>query len=256
MLIVMSKSTAFASIKETKNIKFDICEFTISFFVGVKHMNKGLNYGGEKIIFDEGKFMKCKTIRHFITITKHRHQVLRNAFHMGIFFFALHHDLSKYSFKEFFPSAKYYAGSYSPINNQRMENNYFSSVCQHHVRKNPHHWEYWTDFYKGHLLVKTMPFKWAAEYVCDTLSASKVYNGKAFDRKMPLEYFDSHSKWYYMSTATKEFARWCLEKYAESGWKELNKKTAKAKYDELRKIYPDVEVLDELHPYGDLPLIK
>ncbi len=200
--------------------------------------------------------MKCKTIRHFITITKHRHQVIRNAFHMGIFFFALHHDLTKYSPKEFWKSARYYAGSYSPVNNERADNDCFSSICQHHVRRNPHHWEYWTDFYKGNLLVKTMPYKWACEYVCDTLSASKVYNGKKFSGKTALEYFDEHSKWYYMTSATKEFARWCLERYSESGWKDLKKKHTLAKYKEITSKYPDVEVISSLYPSGDLPTEK
>ena len=200
--------------------------------------------------------MKCKVIRHFNTVTKHRHQVLRNASHMGIFFFALHHDLSKYSPKEFWTSARYYAGTHSPVNDERAANNYFSKVCQHHVRRNPHHWEYWTDFYKGRILVKTMPYKWALEYVCDTLSASKTYNGKAFTKEMTLNYFNEHCLWYYMSTATKEFVRWCLERYAESEWKDLKKKNTKAKYQEIISKYPDVEVITELHPYGDLPIGK
>ena len=175
---------------------------------------------------------------------------------MGIFFFALHHDLSKYHPKEFFPSAHYYVGSHSPVDSQRQAENYFSSVCQHHTKRNPHHWEYWTDFYKGYLLVKTMPYKWACEYVCDTLSASKVYGGDKFTPKSTLDYFNNHCVWYYMTKATEEFVRWCLTQYAESGWTHLKKKETRAKYEEITKKYPDVEVLSALHPHGDLPTGK
>ncbi|WP_407445075.1 DUF5662 family protein, partial [Fibrobacter sp.] len=41
--------------------------------------------------------------RHFYTITKHRHEVVRLCFRAGIGFQGLFHDLSKYSPTEFIP---------------------------------------------------------------------------------------------------------------------------------------------------------
>lgn len=193
--------------------------------------------------------------KHLVTITKHRHQVLRNAYHMHIFFFALHHDWSKLSPKEFWPSAKYYKGTCSPVYEQRLHEHLFSSICQHHTRRNPHHWEYWTDFFNGYLLVKTMPYKWACEYVCDMLSASKVYSGKAFKPTTTVEYFKKRSPHFYMSEATKEFVLFCLTTYATEGWKGLSKQVTKAKYKEITSKHPEVEVLTSLHIDGDLPLI-
>lgn len=194
--------------------------------------------------------------KHLVTITKHRHQVLRNAYHMGIFVFALHHDISKLSPKEFIPSAKYYAGTYSPVYAQRLKEHYFSSICQHHTRRNPHHWEYWTDFYMGYLLMKTMPYKWACEYVCDMLSASKVYNGKSFKPSITVNYFENHSSHYYMTKATREFIHWCLETYATVGWKGLKRKITKQKYDEITSRLPIVEVTSTLSPEGELPNVN
>ena len=40
-------------------------------------------------------------IKHFITITRHRHKVMRNCFRCGLYKQGLKHDLSKYGFKEF-----------------------------------------------------------------------------------------------------------------------------------------------------------
>ena len=46
--------------------------------------------------------------KHLKLIIKHRHRVIANASHMGIFFHALRHDLSKFSYLEFHTSSKYY----------------------------------------------------------------------------------------------------------------------------------------------------
>ena len=58
---------------------------------------------------------KRHLFKHFVLITKHRHRVIKNASHMGIFWHSLGHDLSKYGCLEFFTSAKYYAGDHSPV---------------------------------------------------------------------------------------------------------------------------------------------
>ena len=189
-----------------------------------------------------------KFFGHLFLILRHRHQVIRNASHCGIFFHALKHDLSKFSFKEFFPSVKYFAGDHSPVYEQRMANSYFSSICQHHTRRNPHHWEYWTDFFKGAILVKAMPYKYAVEYVCDMLSASKTYDPKHFSGKTALNYFDSRSSYYYMNSGTREFIRWCLARYAELVFKGLKKKDTLAKYKEISSTHKDVEVITKLTP--------
>jgi hypothetical protein len=194
--------------------------------------------------------------RHFVTITKHRHQVLRNAWHMGIFCHALRHDISKLSPTEFWTSARYYTGTFSPVYKERLSNDYFSTICQHHTRRNPHHWEYWTDFFNGRLVIKTMPYKWACEYVCDMLSASKTYDPKRFKPLTTLEYFRKKSPHYYMTTATRNFIDWCLETYAKVGWIGLKKKITKAKYQEITSALPQVEIVSELKLDGELPPLE
>jgi len=158
--------------------------------------------------------MPSHPFKHLCLILRHRHLVIRNAFHMGIFWQSLKHDLTKFSPKEFWPSARYYAGNHSPVYEERLSNGYFSSVCQHHTKRNPHHWEYWTDFFGGRIVAKTMPYRYATEYVADMLSASYTYDPEHFRPETTLEYFLKNSPYYYMTQATKEYVIWCLERIA------------------------------------------
>ena len=89
--------------------------------------------------------MKFHPIRHFITITKHRHEVVRLCFKAGIGFQGLFHDLSKYSPSEFIPGARYYSGKESPNNGERRDNGY-SLAWMHHKGRNKHHFEFWYDY--------------------------------------------------------------------------------------------------------------
>ncbi len=192
-------------------------------------------------------------IRHFSTIATHYRYVLYYAAKLGIFWHALRHDLSKLSPAEFWPSAHYYAGTHSPVDNERRANHYYSRIAQHHTKRNPHHWEYWTDFYGGRLIVKTMPYAWATEYVVDTLAASRTYHKKAFTPTTALDYFRDKSKRFYMTRATKEYIDWCLAAYAKQGFAGLKKAATKEKYASLVALYPDVEVVEALHPTDPLP---
>ena len=191
--------------------------------------------------------------KHLALITKHRHRVIYNGSKCGIFWHCLKHDLSKYSHREFSISRKNYNGHHSPVYEERLNNGYFSYICQHHTNRNAHHWEYWTDFFNGHLVLMSMPWKYATEYVCDMLSASYTYNPKDFKPETTLQYFLDRKDHYYMTKLTSEYVTWCLTRYAQLGFKGLKKKDTKAKYEELSKIYPKTETLSALHPKGELP---
>lgn len=129
-------------------------------------------------------------IGHFATITHHRHQVIVHSIKAGIFLRGLCHDLSKYSPSEFFAGVKYYAGDRSPNEGERHDKG-FSSAWLHHKGRNKHHFEYWCD-YNVNTQVMTpvpMPIKYVAEMFCDRVAASKIYQGKNYTQKHPLEYF-------------------------------------------------------------------
>lgn len=194
--------------------------------------------------------------KHLRVILKHRHQVIRNGWHLGIFWHCLKHDLSKFGRTEFKVGSTYYVGTHSPIYEERLRNGYYSTACQHHTRRNKHHWEYWTDFFKGRIIAKNMPYKYALEYVADTLSASKTYDPKNFKGSTTLEYFNRNCPHYYLTDTTEEFIRWCLTEYAENGWKNLKKKNTKKVYKEIEAKYPRTKVFDTMKALGDLPLLK
>lgn len=200
--------------------------------------------------------MKRHPFRHLRLILKHRHRVIYNGAHCGIFWHCLKHDLSKFSAIEFWTSAKYYTGTISPVAEERLSNHYYSRTCQHHSKRNAHHWEYWTDFFLGRILSKTMPWKYATEYFCDMMSASYCYDPKHFTPEKPLAYLKSRLPYYYMTTATKEYLVWMFTRFIELGWKGVKKKDTKAKYQEIISAYPDVELFEVLTPYGELPKLK
>ena len=129
-------------------------------------------------------------IKHFKTITKHRHKVIAHCRKAGIFWQGLRHDLSKYSPVEFLAGAKYYAGTYSPNENERRDKGY-SSAWLHHKGRNRHHFEYWTDVNPKTKRVEPvpMPINYVAEMFCDRVAASKIYKGKDYTNAHPLEYF-------------------------------------------------------------------
>ena len=125
-------------------------------------------------------------LMHFITITRHRHIVMKNCFKMGLYFQGLTHDLSKYSPSEFWNGARYYQGTRSP-NTRERELFGFSKTWLHHKGRNKHHFEYWIDFYKmgdaenRGIVPCPMPDKYVAEMVADRVAACVNYRGDKYD---------------------------------------------------------------------------
>ncbi len=129
-------------------------------------------------------------IRHFRTITRHRHKVIANCFRAGIGWQGLFHDLSKYSPTEFWPGARYYQGTRSPNEIEREKYGY-SPAWLHHKGRNRHHFEYWTDYNPAERRVMPvkMPLRYVAEMFCDRVAASKIYQGATYTQMHPLEYY-------------------------------------------------------------------
>ena len=131
-----------------------------------------------------------KLVGHFVTITKHRHLVIKHCRKAGVLLQGLRHDLSKYSPTEFLPGIKYYTGKRSPNEGERAENGY-SLAWIHHKGRNRHHFEYWTDYSPVSKRIEPvkMPVKYVAEMFCDRVAAGKIYNGDKYTDDSPLEYF-------------------------------------------------------------------
>lgn len=132
----------------------------------------------------------AKAFNHFKTITRHRHQVIRNCFKAGIPWQGLRHDLSKYSPTEFLEGARYWQGTRSPNDREREVKGY-SDSWMHHKGRNRHHFEYWTDYSAKDKKIRPveMPTRYVVEMFCDRVAASKIYQGKAYTDQSPLTYF-------------------------------------------------------------------
>ena len=129
-------------------------------------------------------------VKHFNTITRHRHEVIKNCFRAGIGPQGLLHDLSKYMPSEFMAGVEYYQGTRSP-NEAEREAIGHSNAWMHHKGRNKHHYEYWTDYNPETKLMSgvKMPPRYFVEMVCDRIAASKVYHGDEYTDSAPLEYF-------------------------------------------------------------------
>lgn len=130
-------------------------------------------------------------LQHFRTITRHRHQVIRNCRRAGILWQGLRHDLSKYSPTEFSEGARYWQGDRSPNDKAREENGY-SAAWMHHKGRNRHHFEYWTDYspVDRKMSPVEMPLRYVVEMFCDRVAASKIYQGDKYTDGHPLAYFE------------------------------------------------------------------
>ncbi len=162
-----------------------------------------------------------KAIKHFRTITKHRHRVISHCFRAGIGFQGLFHDLSKYSPCEFFVGAKYYQGTKSPNEEERRLYGY-SKAWMHHKGRNRHHFEYWTDYNPQRRVVEPveMPFNYLVEMFCDRVAASKIYNGKAYKDSDPLNYFLKSKATRFIHESTSKELEKMLRLLADKGEKE------------------------------------
>ena len=132
-------------------------------------------------------------IRHFITITKHKNEVMRLCFKAGIGLQGLLHDLSKYSPTEFIPGAKYYTGKESPNNGERRDTG-MSLAWMHHKGRNKHHFEYWIDYTldengKVGFGGNPMPKRYVAEMFCDRIAACRIYMGDNYTDAAPYDYY-------------------------------------------------------------------
>ena len=131
---------------------------------------------------------------HFKTITRHKAEVMKNCFRIGLYWQGLLHDLSKYTPEEFLTGVFYYQGNRSP-NAAEKEVRGYSVAWLHHKGRNRHHYEYWNDYRakreegKPPVVYVPMPRRYVAEMLMDRIAASKNYMKERYTRHEPLKYY-------------------------------------------------------------------
>jgi len=163
-----------------------------------------------------------KYIKHFLTITRHKWEVFKACCKSGLIWQGITHDLSKYSLTEFTSSAKHFQGGGSPIDAEKMLNGY-SIAWQNHKAKNKHHWQYWTDFENGQLIILRMPPKYVAEMLCDWVGAGKAYNRGKWTIEKFKSWYEQNKGNMYLHTSTRAYIELLMknvpdEEHLYSAW--------------------------------------
>ena len=128
-----------------------------------------------------------KFIGHLHVVNRHRFKVFCLCVRAGVPLRGLLHDLSKYSFIEFWEGVKYFSKDYSPIITCKKVNGY-SEAWLHHKGRNKHHHEYWYD-YAAPDKTPIIPYSYFVEMVCDMLAAGMTYQGKKWTNEYELNYW-------------------------------------------------------------------
>ena len=174
-------------------------------------------------------------LKHFHLVNKHRFYVFKLSCMAGIPFRGLVHDLSKYSYDEFWISCKYYDGHRSPIKIARDKLGY-STVWCHHKGRNKHHFEYWEDVSRDKRIGVFIPYKYIVESICDKVAAGMAYKGKDWNQSEPVDYWRKidRDNIVVKHPGSVEFVDIVLERLSSDGLKNtLNRKN-------LKKVYNDV----------------
>lgn len=171
--------------------------------------------------------------KHFCTITKHKMLVMEGCFKVGLVRQGLLHDLSKYTPTEFLVGCKYYQGTMSPNNAERMDKGY-SSAWLHHKGRNKHHLEYWIDYglpdkegpHKGEkkgICGMKMPLKYVVEMYIDRVAASKNYQKEKYKDDSALNYYLGGKEFTMLHEDSRALLELLLHMLAEKGEEKTNR---------------------------------
>ena len=147
-----------------------------------------------------------KWLGHLRTVGRHRRLVRQGCFRVGLYWQGLTHDLSKYSPAEFLVGVRYYQGTRSPNEAQRLAEG-FSGAWLHHKGRNKHHLEYWIDYEPSlgyRMGGMEMPVNYVVEMFCDRVAASRIYQKEKYTDASPWEYYAASIDHYIIHPKTKE----------------------------------------------------
>ena len=157
--------------------------------------------------------------KHFKTVCKHKWIVFCECVACGIPWQGIMHDVSKFSFAEFAPSARYFQGKKTEESARKYE-----IAWLHHKNNNKHHWEWWIDFGEnGEPIATKIPTKYVIEMVCDWIGAGKAYDKKEWTTATPLNYYRMVRKNRYFHKETETIILFLLQTIKDKGLKEFHR---------------------------------
>ena len=160
--------------------------------------------------------MNLKNVaKHFKLVIHHKWIVFKLCCKIGEPWRGFWHDFSKFSPTEFCESVKYYVGTHSPITEAKKEKGY-SEAWLHHKGRNKHHLEYWVDETAPNK-TPLIPYKYAAEMICDKIAAGMVYQGKNWTKEYQLSYWEKERKKVRANEKTQEFIENIFVQLAKNG---------------------------------------
>ncbi len=163
---------------------------------------------------------------HYKTIHRHKMLVVKGCFKIGLYKQGLLHDLSKMSPTEFLVGARYFKGTESPNNGERLDKGY-SLAWLHHKGRNKHHFEYWIDYdirkgSGGNMTGMRMPVNYVAEMYVDRVSASKNYGKEDYNDWFSWNYYVRGRSKYIIHEETKALLELLLAMLAMEGEDAVN----------------------------------
>lgn len=164
---------------------------------------------------------------HLWQIIKHKYYVFKYCCQFRIPIQGLLHDLSKFSFIEFYYSCLYYKKGSSPI--PRMQDDFLYKPWLHHKSHNKHHPEYWQTTKHGKLYCCKMDFNYVLEMIADWMGATKAYNRK-FDIKEEYMWF-CHDKNVRLHHETRELVKNILYRLIDTPINKIPLKELKRNYE-------------------------
>lgn len=196
-----------------------------------------------------------KLIGHLKTVGKHRKEVRKACWKMGLFWQGLVHDLTKYSVAEM-GIWRYWTGKGSPHQVCREEKGWSPSWVHHyHSKWNKHHFQYfWDEDESGEIIPMKMPWKYVVESFCDMVGAGKAYLGDKWNCGSPLKYWKDKCQGRLMNECSACTVGFLCETMAELGedefyrWFRENKNGMKILYelDGVEKEKDGIKVLFEM----------
>lgn len=160
---------------------------------------------------------------HIGTVIKHKNNVCKACFKMGLYYQGIMHDFSKFSPTEFVPSVKYYSGTFSPNAVDKVKTG-ASTSWLHHKGRNKHHFEYWMDYTTNTPIPEVMgckmPMRYIAEMIADRYAACIAYNGDHYDKGDAWAYYSRNGEHLHFDPDTRAVLETALKRMRDEGEEE------------------------------------